>query len=237
MPRKPRLYAADVPCHIVQRGNNRHACFYGAEDYGLYMNTLLEALTKYEVKLHAFVLMTNHVHLLMTPSDHEGISLVMQYIGRRYVRNINAIYGRTGTLWEGRHKASLIDSEHYLLTCMRYIELNPVRAKMVVLPEEYKWSSYHANALGKEIKGLTPDQVYQVLDASPKARRKAYRELFKQPLLSSQVNQLRECLNHNYPLGDERFKSEIEAALKVKIGRLKLGRPRSEGLPTRGKGN
>jgi putative transposase len=110
VPRQPRLYAKDIPCHIVQRGNNRNACFYSAEDYGLYMNILNEALVKYGVKLHAFVLMTNHVHLLMTPADHEGISLVMQYIGRRYVRNINAIYGRTGTLWEGRHKASMIDS-------------------------------------------------------------------------------------------------------------------------------
>ena len=168
----------------------------------------------------------------MTSLDHEGRSLVMQYIGRRYVGNINAIYGRTGTLWQGRHTASLIDSERYLLTCMRYIEMNPVRANLVALPEGYKWSSYHANALGVEVNGLTAHDAFLALGNSPKTRQQAYRELFKQPLMSSQLSELRECLNHVYPLVSERFRSEIQSALKVNIGRLKQGRPRPEGTDT-----
>lgn len=226
VPRHPRLYAKDIPCHIVQRGNNRNACFYSAEDYGLYMNILNEALVKYGVKLHAFVLMTNHVHLLMTPADHEGISLVMQYIGRRYVRNINAIYGRTGTLWEGRHKASMIDSDDYLLTCMRYIELNPVRAYMVVYPVEYHWSSYRANAEGLDIQAVTHHAVYQCLGATDLARQQAYRDLFHQPLKPGDVTRVRECLNHNYPLGDDVFKSKIETTAGIRVGRMKQGRPK-----------
>ena len=128
MPRKARFYAPGIPCHIVQRGNNRQVCFFCDDDYVFYIKALSEALQVNGVTLHAFVLMTNHVHLLMTPNDHEGISRVMQSVGRKYVRYINGIYHRTGTLWEGRHKASLIDSERYLLLCQRYIELNPVRA-------------------------------------------------------------------------------------------------------------
>jgi putative transposase len=128
MPRKTRMYLPDVPCHVIQRGNNREACFYADQDYQFYLECLSDACHRYRVQVYAYVLMTNHVHLLMTPSRQDSISLVMQSQGRRYVQYVNQRYRRTGTLWEGRHKASLIDGEEYLLTCMRYIEMNPVRA-------------------------------------------------------------------------------------------------------------
>ena len=131
MPRNPRYYLPDVPCHVIQRGHNREPCFYAPEDFRYYLQCLREACLQHDAAVHAYVLMTNHVHLLITPTDKEGISRVLQTVGRRYVQYVNACYRRSGTLWEGRHKASLIDTEHYLMTCYRYIELNPVRAGMV----------------------------------------------------------------------------------------------------------
>ena len=142
MPRKPRSYLPGVPAHVVQRGNNRNACFFADEDYLFYRECLSEGLRRYEVRLHAYVLMTNHVHLLLTPSDETGISCLLQHVGRLYVLYINKTYRRSGTLWEGRHKASLVDAENYLLACYRYIEMNPVAARMVEAPDQYQWSSY-----------------------------------------------------------------------------------------------
>ena len=135
------MYLPGVPSHVVQRGNDRQACFFEQENHLFYLDCLGQACRRYEVVLHAYVLMTNHVHLLMTPVTELGISRVMQLVGNRYVQYINKSYRRTGTLWEGRHKASLIDAERYLLTCYRYIELNPVRAGMVMHPGDYAWSS------------------------------------------------------------------------------------------------
>ena len=126
MPRKPRFNLPGVPQHIIQRGNNREPCFYSIQDYQQYLEDLKTSALKYDCRIHAYVLMTNHVHLLITPMIENGISQMMQALGRRYVKYINATYNRTGTLWEGRYKASLIDSDMYLLTCMCYIELNPV---------------------------------------------------------------------------------------------------------------
>ena len=146
MPRKPRFNIVGIPQHVIQRGNNREPCFYSEQDYQRYLKDLSDSAKKHDCRIHAYVLMTNHVHLLVTPMVEHGISNMMQALGRRYVYYINKNYQRSGTLWEGRYKASLIDNERYLLTCMRYIELNPVRAKMVEHPGEYPWSSYQANA-------------------------------------------------------------------------------------------
>ena len=227
MPRKRRPYMAGVPCHIVQRGNNRQACFFGDDDFGFFMNVLTNTLEEFEVDLHAFVLMTNHVHLLMTPSNAEGISRVMQSVGRRYVRYINTVYGRTGTLWEGRHKASLIDSDAYLMICHKYIELNPVRAKMVKHPSEYYWSSYQANALGKEINGLKPHDLYLRLGRNKEERRLAYQGLFEESVSNEIIEEMRECLCHSYPMGNDKFRQQIEAAHRIKFGQKKPGRPRA----------
>ena len=138
MPRKPRFKLIGIPQHVIQRGNNREPCFYAEEDYRRYLDDLQECASKFDSRIHAYVLMTNHVHLLVTPMTEHGISQMMQALGRRYVYYVNKTYKRTGTLWEGRYKSSLIDSDRYLLTCMRYIELNPIRACMVIHPGEYK---------------------------------------------------------------------------------------------------
>ena len=156
MARLPRLDLPGIPQHIVQRGNDRQACFADAADYLRYRQELGEAALRYDCALHAYVLMTNHVHLLTTPREPGGVSRMMQAIGRRYVGSFNARYRRTGTLWEGRFKSALVDSEHYVLACYRYIELNPVRAGIVTSPREYRWSSHARNAHGtheQKVKG------------------------------------------------------------------------------------
>jgi len=141
MPRKPRFYLPDVPAHVIQRGNNRQAVFFSDDDYRAYLGWLKEGAVRRGCAIHAYVLMTNHVHLLVTPEARESISRTIQYVGRRYVTYVNHQYGRSGTLWEGRHKGSTISSDAYLLACSRYIELNPVRAGMVEAPGDYLWSS------------------------------------------------------------------------------------------------
>lgn len=149
MARQPRFDLPGVPQHIVQRGNDRQPRFADTAGYLRYRQELGEAARKHGCTLHAYVLMTNHVHLLATPAEPGGISRMMQAIGRRYVAAFNARYRRTDTLWEGRFKSALVDSERYVLACYRYIELNPVRAGMVAAPGDYRWSSYHANADGR----------------------------------------------------------------------------------------
>lgn len=225
MPRKPRMYMAGVPCHVIQRGNNRDACFYATQDYQFYLECLRTAGIKYDVAVHAYVLMTNHVHLLMTPKEATGISSVMQSIGCRYVQYINKTYKRTGTLWEGRHKASLINAEDYLLLCMRYIELNPVRASMVKHPADYKWSSYRANAQAERSRLITGHEVYITIDANALKRLEAYRDLFKHQLDDEDIHTIREATQFSMPLGNNKFTEQIEAALERSLGYSKLGRP------------
>ena len=156
MPRKPRIQWPGQPQHVIQRGNNREPCFFASADYSYYLRVLGEALRLYDCELHAYVLMTNHAHLLVTPRVNHSISRLMQTTGRKYVQYINRNSRRSGTLWEGRYKASLVDSDAWLLTCMRYIEMNPVRAGMNSHPSTYQWSSYLANARGHDNPLLTP---------------------------------------------------------------------------------
>ena len=161
MPRQQRYRLPGVPQHVIQRGNNRQVTFFDEGDYLHYLEDLQDAAEKWDCEIHAYVLMTNHVHLLMTPNQEESIAKVMQSVGRKYVRHINGIYRRSGTLWEGRHKASLINAEEYLLTCYRYIELNPVVARMVRAPGEYRWSSYRRNALDEPNALIHEHLLYQ----------------------------------------------------------------------------
>ena len=228
MPRKPRYYLPGVPVHVVQRGNNREPIFFEDNDYRTYLSWLLEGARKYRCTVHAYVLMTNHVHLLVTPKKEESISRMMQYVGRHYVPYINHTYGRTGTLWEGRYKGSLIQDEQYLLTCMRYIELNPVRAAMVKHPREYKWSSYPANAYGKDNPLVMPHECYRALGRSDGARQEAYRALFKAHLDDHILDAIRSAWQTGTPLGNDRFRAKIERALKIKVGYAKQGRPRKQ---------
>ena len=178
-----------------------------------YLEKLAAACKKHACDLHAYVLMTNHVHLLLTPHSADGIGKVMQMLGRYYVQYFNYTYGRTGTLWEGRYKATLLDSEQYLLTCMRYIELNPVRAGMVEHPRDYPWSSYHYNALGEYDELIVPDRLYRRLGATDEERQAAYRALFRRHLSKRALEELRESTNKAWVLGSDRFKAKIEARL------------------------
>ena len=228
MPRKPRYYLPEIPCHIIQRGNNRQASFYADDDYRFYLQCLSESAKRYQCAIHAYVLMTNHVHLLMTPATGAGISRVMQSVGRRYVQYINYTYKRTGTLWEGRHKASLIQRRHYLLKCYRYIELNPVRAGMVDQPGEYRWSSYRSNAEGRANPLITAHPEYLLLGATAAERQDAYRDLFKSHMDSNEIKEIRRAITHDVPLGNERFREEIEAMLGRRIQDKRRGRPKKE---------
>ncbi|MBI1733247.1 MAG: transposase [Gammaproteobacteria bacterium] len=225
MPRKTRMYLAGIPAHVVQRGNNRSASFFCPDDFLFYRRCLGEGLRRFGVALHAYVLMTNHVHLLMTPSDASGISRVMQHVGRHYVLYVNRAYRRTGTLWEGRHKASLVHASDFLLTCMRYIEMNPVAAGMVEAPEQYRWSSYRSHAWGETDDLLNEHPLYLQLGASDAERQWAYREWFRSPLQDDDIHHIRQCLAYNYPVGNARFRAEVESALGRKIGHCKIGRP------------
>ncbi len=229
MPRKPRFQLLGVPQHLVQRGNNRQACFYAEADYGYYLDTLQAAASKFDIRVHAYALMTNHVHLLASPDREHGLSLLMQSVGRRYVRYINQKYRRSGTLWEGRFKASLIQSETYLLACHRYIELNPVRAGMVEHPGEYRWSSYRGNAQGFADALLAPHEEYLQLGKAPAERQAAYRELFTACLDPGAIDDFRAALQHELAVGTNSFKDQVEALTRrrVRIGRA--GRPRVSG--------
>ena len=227
MARKPRFNLPGVPQHVVQRGNNRNPCFYAADDYRRYLVDLYDAATKNQVAVHAHVLMTNHVHLLLTPAQAHGITHTMQDLGRKYVRYINRTYCRTGTLWEGRYKASLVDSDAYLLACMRYIEMNPVRAGMVHNPGEYIWSSYLKNAQGHHDRLIQPHQVYKSLGTPDLDREDAYRALFRYHLEDEQVHAIRAALSHELVLGEEDFKDKVQRMLKRQVRPGKPGRPRS----------
>jgi len=225
MPRKPRMYLPGVPCHVIQRGNNREASFFARQDYLFYLSCLGEACSRYHVAVHAYVLMTNHVHLLMTPDDREGISRVMQSIGRRYVQYINKKYRRCGTLWESRHKASLVDAERYLLTCYRYIELNPVAANLVKHPGDYTWSSYRHNAFGEKNPIITQHDLYRRLGMAKKERRSRYEALFIDSLTKEDIHTIRSAAQFSMPVGDGRFKARLEHTFGYSIGQAKRGRP------------
>jgi putative transposase len=210
MARLPRLNLAGIPQHVVQRGNNRQASFFAEQDYTVYLDKLKDYAKKYQVNVHAFVLMTNHVHLLMTPVTEKGVSQLMQSLGRYYVRYINKTYQRTGTLWEGRYKSTLVDSDNYFLLVSRYIELNPVRAHMVQHPAEYPWSSYHGNALDKNVALLSAHHCYQSLGTNKEERKQAYKYLFEHHIPELTLQEIRDATNKAWVLGDNRFKQQVE---------------------------
>jgi putative transposase len=225
MPRRGRYFLPDQPLHLIQRGNNRQPIFFAADDYARYRDWLAEAAAEYGCRIHAYVLMTNHVHLLATPRDADSIPRTMQSLGRRYVRHVNAAWRRTGTLWEGRYRAAPIDSEAYFLACCRYIELNPVRARMVAHPRDYRWSSWRAHAQGAADALLTEHPLYRGLGRNAAERQEAYRALFRGVLDGGFVDRLRAATNGGWALGDERFKRRIAKALDRRVAPLPRGRP------------
>lgn len=224
MARQPRYAAPGQAQHIVQRGNNRGPIFRAPSDYLFFRACLLKATGRFECFVHAYVLMTNHVHLLMSPRHSSGIGKVMQSVGREYVPFFNDRYQRTGALWEGRYRATVIDTDEYLFTCCRYIEENPVRAGMVDHPSRYPWSSYGANALGIDDPLVTPHERYLALDASPMVRQSAYREVFALPSEGSSHSVIRNATNYAWALGGETFRQSL-SRLGRRAGPATRGRP------------
>ena len=217
MGRMQRIVLPGNPLHIMHRGNNRSATFFAEEDYRSYLDSLEYAINTYDCALHAYVLMTNHVHLLLTSSDEQGASRLMQSVGRRYVRYINDKYKRTGTLWEGRYKSSLIDSDNFLLTCYRYIELNPVRAGMVEQPGEYSWSSYRGNTGLENNRLISTHQLFDQLGKDNKERVANYISLFAVDIDDLALSQIRSSTNTDTVIGSPRFIHEIELMLDRRI--------------------
>ena len=225
MPRLGRYFLPDQPQHVIQRGNDRQAVFLRDEDREAYLAWLLAAARKHGCLIHAYVLMTNHVHLLATPARPDSLPRMMQSLGRRYVRHLNDAHGRTGTLWEGRYRAAPIDSDAYLMACARYIELNPVRARMVRHPREHRWSSYRANALGAADALVTPHPLYLSLGRSAAERQASYRALFREKLPDEFIEDLRAATNGGWALGSDAFRLRVAKGAKRRAGPLPRGRP------------
>ena len=211
MPRHPRFCPAGLPVHVVQRGNNRQVCFAKEGDLAAYANWLAESANKFNVNIHGWVLMTNHVHLLVTPQSDSGVSQMIQTLGRLYVRHFNYSYQRTGTLFEGRFKSSVVQQEEYLLNCLRYIELNPVRAGMVKDPGDYKWSSYRAHAFGSRPTMWVPHNEYLKLGQDEIERQSHYRRLVSEAVSQEVATKIRHCLNTGLVLGSDRFREQVAA--------------------------
>lgn len=191
MPRPPRAFAAEQTLHLVQRGNNRSACFLGATDYATYLSLLFTLTRETGCTVHAYVLMTNHVHFLLTPATAAAPSNLMKRLAQRYSAMFNRKYERTGTLWDGRFRAFPVTSDDYVIACYQYIELNPVRAGMVDRPERYRWSSHRANVGAVRTSLLTPHPSYQALAGSRRDASTAYRDLFRTPLDDALIADLR----------------------------------------------
>lgn len=220
MARHPRLIVPQVALHLIQRGNNRNACFAGDTDYLTYLSQLRFLCRKYECELHAYCLMTNHVHLLLTPHESNGCSMMMRDLGRTYVRYFNRRHGRSGTLWEGRFRACAVESARYVLACYRYIEANPVRAGMVNAPELYPWSSHTVNTGIRIDPALRPHAELTALAPEAAARHAAYRALFEQSLEEALLKSIREATHGGFPLASEAFKT-----LRLPGQRTARGRP------------
>lgn len=223
MARQPRFILPGYPQHIIQRGNNRNLIFTNDADRLFYLDKLDAACIEFDCSIHAYVLMSNHVHLLITPGMDAGIGKVMQSLGRCYVRYFNWRHQRTGTLWEGRYRASLVETERYLLACYRYIELNPVRAGIVDHPQHYRWSSYGYNARGFGDRLLTPHSLYLQLGSDGPTRRAAYRKLFEDVLSTKTLDSIRQATNGDWVMGDISFRRKVEARIQ------RQGGPRSRG--------
>ena len=226
MARLRRLVAPGFPHHVIQRGNNRQQIFLDSSDCERFLTTLQEAAQKFALAIHAYVLMPNHVHLLVTPADDQRLSLVMQGVGRAYVRWFNARHGRTGTLWEGRYRSAVVESERYLLACMRYVEMNPVRAGIVEIPSQYRWSS-HGHHIGKRIDPLISEhELFWDLGNTPFDRQAAYSRLFETALAQDELNGIRAATQSGWALGGRPFADELGRLQDRRASPKRPGRPR-----------
>jgi putative transposase len=215
----------DVPVHVVHRGNNRQACFYTEGDRAFYLFHLRRLLPHTRCALHAYCLMDNHIHLLLTGADVSACASLMQRVSQLHTQYMNRTYVRTGSLWEGRFHSSLVQSEDYLLACYRYLELNPVRAAMCSGPAEHECSSYRTNAEGAPDSSITAHYEYNRLGSTPTSRRRAYEELFATDPATWRIEEIRKAINGNFALGDEGFKRRLAAAVGRRVDMGEPGRP------------
>ena len=226
MARLPRLTVPGYPHHIVQRGNNRQAIFSGPPDYRMMLALLEENSKKFGVALHAYVLMSNHFHLLATPSSADGLPRMMQAVGRRYVRYFNDSQQRSGTLWEGRYRSTVIETDSYLLACMAYIDLNPVRAGIVREARDYPWSS-HSHYIGlRADRIITPHSLFWAMGNTPFARENAYRELVNAGISRQQEEALTVSVLSGWALGGEKFVTDLQMRTERRTRMAKAGRPK-----------
>jgi putative transposase len=229
MARLPRLTVPGYPHHIIQRGNNRQPIFTATADYELLLSLVDEHARKQQVAVHGYVLMSNHFHLLATPETADGIPQMMQAVGRRYVRTYNLRHGRTGTLWEGRYRSTLIQAERYLLACMVYMDLNPVRAGMVADPAAYTWSSHHHYIGHRQDRVVTPHPLYWEMGNTPFAREQAYLELVRAGIPEEQKRVLTDSALRGWALGEPDYVAELQRRTERRISRGQVGRPKQAG--------
>lgn len=228
MARLPRLTVPGYPHHVIQRGNNRQLIFVGTDDFERMLSLLTEYSTKFQVAIHAYVLMSNHLHLLVTPETVDGLPKLMQAVGRAYVRYFNDRHGRSGTLWEGRYRSTLIESDRYLLTCMAYIDLNPVRAGIVAQARDYRWSSHDHYVGLRQDKLITPHPLAWTLGNTPFAREAAYAELVHAGVSNGQQAALTASTLRGWALGEADFVAELQKKTKRRPSRMQAGRPVSK---------
>jgi putative transposase len=225
MARQPRLTLPGYPHHIIQRGNNRQAIFAAPGDQQKLLDLLADYAEQFNVAVHAYVLMSNHIHLLATPSTVDGLPLMMQALGRSYVRWFNTSQGRSGTLWEGRYKSTVIQTERYLLACMVYIDLNPLRAGLVAQPRAYPWSS-HLHYVGqRHDKWLSPHPLYWELGNTPFAREAAYSDLVVAGVSANQQALMTQSTLSGWALGEPDFVADLQKRTERRVARARLGRP------------
>ncbi|GAC1406381.1 MAG: transposase [Burkholderiaceae bacterium] len=226
MARLSRLIIPNAPHHVMQRGAARQAVFHDADDFRTFLHYLKDAAKQFKLAIHAYVLMSDHIHLLVSPADLTGLARTMQWIGRHYVPYFNQKYGSIGTIWQGRYKAAVIDSERYFLVCSQYIELNPVRAGVTDQPADYPWSSYRHHV------GIAPDPlisehaVYWALGNTPFAREAAYRHLSDQEMSTEVMAAITDSTLKGWAIGTEEFKSSLEKQANMRVRPSKAGRPR-----------
>jgi len=228
MPRGPRPVAPTIPHHVIHRGNNRQTIFFERKDYERFLMILTEAKRLHPCRLYAYVLMRNHVHLLLEPVTRDGLGKCMKVLAGRYTRYINREYRRTGTLWEGRFKSSPIQADEYLLACCRYIELNPVRASLVEAPEEYSWSSYRVRAFGEESRLVDLDPWYEGLGSTPPRRQQRYREWVMHTGLETERQTLRQGVQRGIVVGSDTFVAKVAGIIGQPMSRRSRGRPRKD---------
>jgi putative transposase len=227
MPRQPRFFVPGMPQHAIVRGIDRQTVFFSSDDYSLYFESLKKSAQQYDCAVHAYVLMSNHVHLLVTPGSKSALPLFFQAMGRYYVQALNRKLDRVGALWQGRYKTSLVQDDLYLLTCYRYIELNPVRAGVVNNPGDYAYSSYGYNALGKDDDLIRPHRLYTAIHDEPELRLTIYRGFFNIQIGTETLDVIRDSANTCQVLGDDRFKNQIETKLGLRVRRKRRRKSRT----------